>query len=148
MERLTHRGTKEAKSNVTIREVTDRLAEYENKIEDGLMVMFPIPLKGRIYDIGTQCNKSECEEYDDYCWRGCKKVNTWIVHEMAVSGYEYREDGIVITGVDASCDSYVRDYHIEDIGRCVFLTPEEADSKLQEIMRDKQQKCNDGKGEK
>ena len=36
MERLTNPGTKEAKSNVTIRQVLDKLAEYENAEEQGL----------------------------------------------------------------------------------------------------------------
>ena len=33
MERLTNSGTKEAKSNVTIKEVVDKLAEYEDAEE-------------------------------------------------------------------------------------------------------------------
>lgn len=37
MERLTNSGTKDAKPDVTIREIINRLAEYENLDEQGLI---------------------------------------------------------------------------------------------------------------
>lgn len=41
MERLTFSGTKEAKSNVTIKEVCNKLADYENLEEQGKLVKLP-----------------------------------------------------------------------------------------------------------
>lgn len=40
-ERLTYSGTKEAKSNVTIKDVTDKLAHYEDLEEQGRLVILP-----------------------------------------------------------------------------------------------------------
>ena len=44
MERLTNTGTKEAKSNVTIRQELEKLAEYENLEEQGRLVKLPVSL--------------------------------------------------------------------------------------------------------
>lgn len=40
-ERLTYSGTKEAKPNVTIKEVTDKLAHYEDLEEAGRLIELP-----------------------------------------------------------------------------------------------------------
>ena len=40
-ERLTYSGTKEAKSNVTIKDVTDKLAHYEDLEEAGRLIIVP-----------------------------------------------------------------------------------------------------------
>ena len=42
MERLTCSGTKEAKNNVTIREITERLTYYEDLEENGYMVILTL----------------------------------------------------------------------------------------------------------
>lgn len=55
MERLTNKGTKEAKSNVTIKEVCDKLAEYEN-LED----LICIPLK-ELADIFEKHIPADCK---------------------------------------------------------------------------------------
>lgn len=51
MERLTFGGTKEAKSNVTIKEVCNKLADYENLEEQGRLIILPCKVGGTVYEI-------------------------------------------------------------------------------------------------
>lgn len=51
MERLTNSGTKEAKSNVTIKEAIDKLAEYEDLEEQGLLIRLPCKVGDTVYVI-------------------------------------------------------------------------------------------------
>lgn len=53
MERLTNSGTKEAKSNVTIRDIINKLAEYENLEEQGLLKIFPCKPGDTVYTLNT-----------------------------------------------------------------------------------------------
>lgn len=48
MERLTNR-TKEAKSNVTIKEVCDKLADYEDLEEQGRLLKLPCKVGDKIF---------------------------------------------------------------------------------------------------
>ncbi len=56
MERLTNSGTKEAKPNVTIREVMNKLAEYENLEEKGLLPKLPCSIGSDVYFIPSKVN--------------------------------------------------------------------------------------------
>lgn len=53
MERLTFNGTKEAKSNVTIKEVCDKLADYENLEEQGRLIKLPCKAGDTVYVNGV-----------------------------------------------------------------------------------------------
>lgn len=50
MERLTNR-TKEAKSNVTIKEVCDKLADYEDLEEQGRLIKLPCKVGDTVYHV-------------------------------------------------------------------------------------------------
>lgn len=51
MERLTNSRTKEAKPSVTIKEIVDKLAEYEDLKEQGLLKIFPCKVGDTVYRI-------------------------------------------------------------------------------------------------
>lgn len=51
MERLTDSATHEAKAQVTIRELIDRLAAYEDAEEQGLLLRLPFPFGTTVYII-------------------------------------------------------------------------------------------------
>lgn len=51
LKRLTYSGTKEAKPDVTIRQVLDRLAEYEDLEETETLIKLPCPIGHRVYEI-------------------------------------------------------------------------------------------------
>ena len=110
MERLTNPGTKEAKSNVTIRQVLDKLAEYENLEEQGLLLRLPVPIGTTVYYQFEPLAKGT-EEY----------IKTTITR------YEIFEDSIWVTFANGLGGN------IEDFGKYVFLTQEEAEQKLKEM---------------
>ena len=56
MERLTNSGTKEAKSDVTIREVLDKLAEYEDLEEQGKLLKLPCVVGDTLYTFNSLPN--------------------------------------------------------------------------------------------
>lgn len=65
MERLTFGGTKEAKSNVTIKEVCNKLADYENLEEQGRLIKLPCKVGDDVYYIlgipdETPCAIDKC----------------------------------------------------------------------------------------
>ena len=119
MERLTNPGTKEAKSNVTIRQVLDKLAEYENLEEQGLLLRLPVPIGTTVYYQFEPLAKGT-EEY----------IKTTITR------YEIFEDSIWFTFANGLGGN------IEDFGKYVFLTQEEAEQKLKE-MKNKESENND-----
>ncbi len=51
MDRLTISGTREAKSNVTIREVLDKLAKYEDLEEQGKLLKPPFMVGDTVYRV-------------------------------------------------------------------------------------------------
>ena len=110
MERLTNPGTKEAKSNVTIRQVLDKLAEYENLEDNGLLLRLPCKIGTSVYMIGQDCGGDAL-----YCRRGdC---------EDCPDLYEFVEEN--------KFETYMRD----SIGKTVFLTKTEAEQKLREMKK-------------
>lgn len=54
MERLTYSGTREANNAATIREIINKLCDYENAEEQGLLVRLPVPLGSKVYWISTR----------------------------------------------------------------------------------------------
>lgn len=60
MERLTFGGTKEAKSNVTIKEVCNKLADYENLEEQGRLIKLPCKVGDDVYYILGIPDKTPC----------------------------------------------------------------------------------------
>lgn len=60
MERLTFGGTKEAKSNVTIKEVCNKLADYENLEEQGRLIKLPCKVGDDVYYILGIPNEMPC----------------------------------------------------------------------------------------
>ncbi|MCI8585534.1 MAG: hypothetical protein HFI92_06485 [Lachnospiraceae bacterium] len=51
MERLTYSGTKEAKPDVTIRQMLNRLTEYEDLEEKGKLLRLPCAIGDKVYMI-------------------------------------------------------------------------------------------------
>lgn len=107
MERLTNPGTKEAKINVTIKQVLDKLAEYENFEEQGLLLR--LPTEAYFIKDNIVCKGWVQELVYSPCWK-------------LLLGIRYD---------DNSLDSY-RGY----VGNTVFLTQFKAEQKLKEMESD------------
>lgn len=110
MERLTNPGTKEAKSNVTIRQALEKLGEYEDLEEQGLL--FRLPCK-----VG------------DTVWRIIISDN--YIMPCNVEEFVYSNSLYII--VREELFNTRRGLNINEIGKTVFLTKEEAEQKLKEM---------------
>ena len=103
------------------RMILEKLADYEEAEEQGLLMKLPVPLGTTVYTLSTIF---DCiYDYD------CKSYQKWKCEE------------------DIPCEYEKRSYHIKEtdfgfvmahsIGETVFLTREEAEKKLEEMQNDK-----------
>lgn len=113
MERLTNSGTKEAKSNVTIKEAIDKLAEYEDLEEQGLLIRLPCKVGDTVYEV--QQLRKRIQPY--------KIVSIYISRCSVLFGWEIKDGKGIYSNVNGFCD-YA-------IGKTVFLTKAEADEASQ-----------------
>lgn len=123
MERLTISGTKEAKPDVTIREVLNKLAEYEDLEEQGKLLELPCAVGDRIYVIDTDERLSN------------KEIKVYCIDNIVIAS-----DGTILLkydvhdGVICELENIVTDKPYLYFYRC-FLTREEAEAALKEFKR-------------
>ena len=132
MERLTERERNVDGTGVAKEEITDgllkpfadkiltKLAVYEDLEEQGLLVRLPCKIGDTVYRVNAGAKQPiipmTVSEIHFLCYK----------NERAV-----RFDAIGKEDMGESC------YRLEDIGRIVFLTREEAEKKLEEMKNDK-----------
>lgn len=132
MERLTERERNVDGTGVAKEEITDgllkpfadkiltKLAVYEDLEEQGLLVKLPCKVGDTVYRVNAGAKQPiipmTVSEIHFLCYK----------NERAV-----RFDAIGKEDMGESC------YRLEDIGRIVFLTREEAEKKLEEMKNDK-----------
>jgi hypothetical protein len=114
MERLTERmeNAPDGESNVWVKnhdyiKASEKLAEYEDLEEQGLLVRLPFPIGTTVWDI---CGMD--------------------IRENVVSGLEYDKGGKWFLWAN-------EDEWLGELNVLVFLTREEAEKKLEEIQNDK-----------
>ena len=107
-------------TNDDIRAVLKKLADYEDLEEQGLLVRLPCKVGDTVYRVDAGAKQPiipmTVSEIHFLCYK----------NERAV-----RFDAIGKEDMGESC------YRLEDIGRIVFLTHEEAEKKLEESQNDK-----------
>ena len=107
-------------TNDDIRAVLKKLADYEDLEEQGLLVRLPCKVGDTVYRVDAGAKQPiipmTVSEIHFLCYK----------NERAV-----RFDAIGKEDMGESC------YRLEDIGRIVFLTHEEAEKKLEEMKNDK-----------
>ena len=107
-------------TNDDIRAVLKKLADYEDLEEQGLLVRLPCKVGDTVYRVDAGAKRPiipmTVSEIHFLCYK----------NERAV-----RFDAIGKEDMGESC------YRLEDIGRIVFLTHEEAEKKLEESQNDK-----------
>ena len=100
------------------RMILEKLAEYEDLEEQGLLVRLPCKIGGTVYRVNAGAKQPiipmTVSEIHFLCYK----------NERAV-----RFDAIGKEDMGESC------YRLEDIGRIVFLTHEEAEKKLEEMKK-------------
>lgn len=106
-------------TNDDIRAVLKKLADYEDLEEQGLLVRLPCKVGDTVYKVNAGAKQPiipmTVSEIHFLCYK----------NERAV-----RFDAIGKEDMGESC------YRLEDIGRIVFLTHEEAEKKLEEMKND------------
>lgn len=127
MERLTERYdiTPDGESDVWVKQhdyisAARKLCDYEDLEEQGLLVRLPCKVGDTVYRVNAGAKQPiipmTVSEIHFLCYK----------NERAV-----RFDAIGKEDMGESC------YRLEDIGKIVFLTREEAEKKLEEIQNDK-----------
>ena len=105
-------------TNDDIRAVLKKLADYEDLEEQGLLVRLPCKVGDTVYRVNAGAKQPiipmTVSEIHFLCYK----------NERAV-----RFDAIGKEDMEESC------YRLEDIGRIVFLTHEEAEKKLKEVKK-------------
>lgn len=100
----------------TIKNMIKKLADYEDLEEQGLLVRLPCKIGDTVYRVNAGANiPMTVSEIHFLCYK----------NERAV-----RFDAIGKEDMGESC------YRLEDIGRIVFLTHEEAEKKLEEMKNE------------
>lgn len=128
MERLTERmeNAPDGESNVWVKnhdyiKASEKLAEYEDLEEQGLLVRLPANNK-EIYIISSRWTVcSECgSRFDEYSCSGC----------------EYECDSKKEYYVYPTCLSSITvSTYVDRFGKTIFLTSEEAEKKLEEMKK-------------
>lgn len=112
------------------REPIEKLAEYEDLEEQGLLPKFPCKIGDTLYFIGDECDI--CEEDYDHCQCYCKKdYKKKKVLATKAKQFRITEKGIRVTDTDAISYSREHNFHAKDFGKTVFLTQAKAEDALQ-----------------
>ena len=102
----------------------DRLAEYENAEENGLLLKLPCVANDTVYVVGTKCLSGlwdyECDMYDVETDCPCRLDNEWIVFEKKV------DIEFLVKLVMKKNPNFI-------LGETVFISRKEAEAKLAEI---------------
>ncbi len=112
MERLTISGTREAKSDVTIKQIVEKLEEYENLEEQGKLLKLPCAVGDTVYEV--QESRERIQPYIVIAVHAseCGKLYGWEL-----------KDG-------KGFYSNVNGFSEYAIGKQVFLSREEAEAAL------------------
>lgn len=132
MERLTERknnqrfnGKYKTKDTVWAADCIEKLGEYEDLDENGLLLRLPCKLGDTvwcIYEGYTKCSENE-QEFDEYSCQGCECLKCDSRKERYVQSQKaYSLDWIVS--------------NLNRFGKTVFLTQAEAEQKLKEMEGD------------
>lgn len=136
MERLTHSGTKEAKNNVTIREITERLSYYEDLEENGFMIILMLKPGDPYWEIESHfwADRKKCE--------GCEHFHEGdsIFRDDPCCCYEDRKDKAPVQCLEIkpykilSREQAAEIQESGKIGKTIFLDSELAKEALRKLQ--------------
>lgn len=129
MERLTERmeNVPDGESNVWVKnhdyiKASEKLAEYEDLEEQGLLVRLPIKIGSTVWD--NDFGYPQSYEIKAYSYGYCDSYVEPDIEDQIIFYYEGYSGSI--TG----------DFPISEISKTVFLTREEAEKKLEELKNE------------
>ena len=112
------------KSKCYEKNIYEKLREYEDLEEQGLLLRLPCKVGDTVYCIYeryTKCSENE-QEFDEYSCQGCECLECDSHKELYVQSQKaYSLDWIVT--------------NLRNFGKTVFLTQEEAEQKLKEMSK-------------
>ena len=109
------------------RQATQKLAEYETAEEEGRLIMLPCKIGSAVYLIChryTECSKYG-ESFEEYSCSGCEEWDC-----------DSRKEYYIHINQSVSLEWIVRNMRMENFGKTVFLTMEEAEKALKEMEKD------------
>lgn len=113
-----HRGSFECTALI------ERLAEYEDLEEQGLLIRFPCKVGDTVY----------------VPEKSLDIISEYVVDEITICKNPFKSGGdfIICFGWDfiSGSDSYMSGFEYSDIGKTVFLTYEDAEQKLKEWQKE------------
>lgn len=129
--RLTERSGKgiciketSTNDNKSIWNAIERLAELEDKIENGTLIELPCKVGDTIYQIYKDCSK--CSHFKETGW----EYDCWCDAEESKTMFEFDGDNGCVYIIKETEFTY---NHIKDFGKDLFLTKPEAEAKLKEL---------------
>ena len=115
MERLTIKYINTLRTGVPVLSAINKLTDYENKEENGLLLRLPVSIGSKVWYLSGK-----------------------FVLEYEVVGFSVDRTGAWLMYVEHHADEVDKTYSynldVEKIGKTVFLTKDEAEQKLQELM--------------
>lgn len=121
MDRLTYSGTKEAKSDVTIGEALNRLAEYEDLEEQGKLLELPCAVGDTVYQhmiVGVD---------------KIKRKPIYEISEAVVFKFSLSSCGLCFWTETTDRGKHQNEVPLSAFNKSVFLTREEAEAALKEV---------------
>ena len=138
MERLTYRGSeimtedgwfKPSYSCYSTRKIIERLAEYEDLEEQGLMLRLPCKVGDTVWVITSPFNVFEGIEYNENLRDEC--------YESFISSVTFYKNSVQYRINAKVTNHFISAYYCEqDFGKTIFLTRAEAEQKLKEMESD------------
>lgn len=115
------------------KKVVERLAELEDKIENGMLIELPCNVGTIVYQIYKDCSK--CSHFKETGW----EYDCWCDFDSEESKTMFEFDG------DNDCVYIIEETeftfnHIKDFGKDLFLTKAEAEKKLEELNNENTRK--------
>ena len=104
--------------NCPIQRAFEKLAEYEDLEEQGLLLRLPCKVGDTVHELDIFLERNP------------------LIIEMEVTDIIIRDDDIYFELVDLHDDNYTNSVLITEFGRTVFLTQAEAEQKLKEMESD------------
>lgn len=136
MERLTERmeNAPDGESNVWVKnhdyiKASEKLAEYEDLEEQGLLVRLPCKVGDTVWVVTSPINVFDYDKYDGDA--------EYEVYESFLSSVSYYASGEQFRIYAKVTNSFIAAYFREcDFGKSIFFTREEAEKKLEELKNE------------
>lgn len=114
-------------------EAINKLVDYEDLEEQGLLLRLPCKVGDTVYRICPKCNDNHNGNCKNCAWQGAAGMNGCNVYGLWSDG-QYPPDKCTIVPYKVTWN-YIPNF-LENIGKTVFLTHEEAEAALEKTREE------------